>query len=116
MALVHEFPPVRPRKASASRRRRHLTQLPYRLHQIVPGAATILLNPVWSDAKGPTERTFVALCRDADGQQLQLPRGASRTIAALIQGAYPTANWDHTQTWRADTNQLTTWRQRQAAS
>ena len=115
MALVSEFLPVRPRKASASRRRRHHTQLPYRLHRIVPDAATILLTPVWSDAKGPMERVFVIVCRDTDGQQIRLPRGASRDIAALIQGAFPSADWDRTQTWRADNNELTTWRQRRAA-
>ena len=115
MALVHEFLPVRPRKASAARRRRHLTQLPYRLDQIIPGVTKVLLTPVWSDAKGPTERIFVVLARDTDGEQIQLPRGASRDIAALIQGAYPAANWDQTQTWHADTNELTTWQQRRAS-
>lgn len=115
MALVHEYLPVRPRKASAGRRRRHVTQLRYRLHRIVPGAATILLTPVWSDIKGPMERVFVIVCRDREGQQLRLQRGASRDIAALIQGAFPTADWDQTHTWRADSNELTGWQQRRAA-
>jgi hypothetical protein len=111
MSLIHEYLPVRPRSASASRTRRHVTQLPYRLHQILPDAATILLTPIWSDAKGPMERVFVVLARDYSGEQISLPRGASRNIAALIQGAYPRADWDRTQTWRADTNELSVFRQ-----
>jgi len=105
-----ETHPLHPRKASASRRRRHIRQLAWRVHQIAPGAATVLLTPVWHDPNGPLERVFVVTAR-ADGvkQHLQLPRGGSRQLAALMQGAFPSADWNRPQTWHADTNRLTTW-------
>lgn len=111
MALVSEFLPVHPRRASAGRRRRHRTQLAYRVARIVPGAATILLTPVWSDAKGPMEQVFLARALSPDGQPLRLPQGGSRDIAALMQSAFPRADWQRAQTWHADTNQLTAWGQ-----
>lgn len=107
---ISEHLPVRPRRASASRRRRHVTQLAYRVHQIIPGAERVLLTPVWTDAKGPMERVFVVTARNADGQHLKLPRGGSRQLASLMQGAYPTADWDRPQTWHGDSNQLVTWK------
>ncbi|MFF2852604.1 hypothetical protein ACFVT5_40885 [Streptomyces sp. NPDC058001] len=105
---IYEPLPVRPRKASASRRRRNTTRLPYRLAKLAPGAVTILLVSTWTDAKGPTERTFLATARDATGAKVQLPPGGSRDIAALVQGAFPGADWDRNQTWHADGNHLTT--------
>ncbi|MFE7954439.1 hypothetical protein [Streptomyces sp. NPDC057413] len=108
--LDRETHPLHPRKASAGRRRRHLRQLAWRVHQIVPGAVKVLLTPVWTDLHGPMERVFVVTARDAHGQHLKLPRGGSRQLAALMQGAFPTASWDQPQTWNAATNQLTTWR------
>lgn len=103
---VAEHLPTRPCKASAGRRRRHLKQLGYRIHQIVPAAHTVLLTPVWTDAHGDPEVVFVALVRDAAGRQLKLRSGDSRQLAALVQGAHPTANWACPQTWRADTQSL----------
>jgi hypothetical protein len=108
MATILEALPIRPRKASAGRRRRHHTQLPYRLDQIAPGAATILITPVWTDARGPMERTFLARALDTTGQKIRFPAGGSRQIASLMQGAFPAADWDRVQTWHADTNTLTT--------
>ncbi|MCW7941610.1 hypothetical protein AAW14_06060 [Streptomyces hygroscopicus] len=108
--MDHEANPLHPRRASAARRRRHRRQLGYRIHRIAPGAITVLLTPVWTDVHGPMERVFVVTARNADGHQLKLPRGGSRQIASLMQGAYPNANWDRTHTWRADSNQLTGWR------
>lgn len=107
MATVLEALPVHPRRASASRRRRHHTRLPYRLHQIAPGAVTILVTPIWSDARGATERTYLARALDAEGRVLKFPAGGSRRIAALLQGAYPAADWNRPQTWTAETNTLT---------
>jgi hypothetical protein len=115
MSLVDEFLPVRPRKASASRRRRHQTQLPFKLNRYAPGAVTILLTPVWTDALGPSERVFLATARNAGGDAIKLPAGGSRDIAALVQGAFPAADWNRPQTWRADTNQVTGWQQRRVA-
>ncbi|MER6350569.1 hypothetical protein ABT186_01630 [Streptomyces sp. NPDC001634] len=114
--MDHEAHPLHPRRASAARRRRHRTQLAYRIHRIAPGAVTVLLTPVWSDVHGPMERVFVVTARNADGQHLKLPRGGSRQITALVQGAFPTADWDRTHTWRADTNQLTGWQARRYAA
>lgn len=110
-----ETHPLHPRKASASRRRRHRAQLTYRIHTILPGAVTVLLTPVWTDTHGPFERVFVVTARDAEGAQLKLPRGGSRRLAALMQGAFPAANWDQPHTWRADTKQLHGWQQRRVA-
>ena len=111
-----EASPVHPRRASAGRRRRHLRQLAYRVHAIVPGAVTVLLNPYWSDSHGPSERVYVVTARDAAGNRIKLPAGGSRRLASLMQGAYPAADWNTTQTWRAATNTLTSWRQMRAAS
>jgi hypothetical protein len=99
--------PLRPRKASASRRRRHRTRLAHRIHRIAPGAATVLVTPLWTDATGTGVRHFVARALTADGRILKFQAGGSRQITALLQGAYPRANWDHPQSWRADTNTLT---------
>lgn len=112
MATVSEFLPVRPRKASAATRRRRVMRLAYQVHQIVPQAATVLLTPVWTDMHGSAERVYVVTARSADSKQhLQIPAGGSRTLAALMQGAYPGADWDRPQTWHNDTNRLTTWGQ-----
>lgn len=101
-----EAHPLHPRKASAGRRRRHLKQLPYRVHAVAPGAVTVLITSFWSDATGHTHRVLLAQCLDADGQRIRLPRGGSQRLAALLQGAFPGADWDRPQSWRADTNQL----------
>lgn len=114
--IDREAHPLHPHKASASRRRRHVKQLPYRIREIAPGAATVLLTPVWVDAHGPAERVFVVVARDADGGQLKLPRGGSRRLASLMQAAHPAADWNQTQTWRAAGNQLVSWTARRAAA
>ena len=106
-----EAHPLHPRKASAGRRRRHVKQLPFRIDAIAPGAVTVLVTSYWSDATGEAHRVLLARCLNADGEQVNLPRGGSRRLTSLLQGAFPTADWDHTQTWRADTNELITWQQ-----
>ena len=102
-----EVRPVRPRRASASRRRRHERQLPYRLHQIAPHAATILVTAIWMDGTGTGVRHYLARALSADGRIIKFAAGGSQRIASLLQGAYPGANWDHAQTWTAATNTLT---------
>lgn len=102
--------PEHPRRASAGRRRRHVKQLPFRVHQIIPGAVTVLVTPVWTDRNGPFEARFVVTARSADGQHLKLPRGGSRRLVALLQGVFPAADWHRAQTWHADSGQLTTWK------
>jgi hypothetical protein len=115
MATALEALPLHPRKASASRRRRHQTRLAMRIHRIAPGAATVLVTPLWTDTTGTGCRHFVARALTADGQILKFEAGGSRNITALLQGAYPGANWDHPQSWRADTNTLTDRISREAA-
>jgi hypothetical protein len=107
MGLVDEFLPVRPRKASASRRRRHQTQLAHRIGRIAPGAVTVLVTPLWTDSTGIGVRHFLARALTADGAFLKFEAGGSRQITVLLQGAYPGVNWDHPQTWTAATNALT---------
>jgi hypothetical protein len=106
MAVIEALP-IRPRKASASRRRRHQTRLSHRIHRIAPDAATVLVTPLWTDTSGTGERHFIARALTADGQILKFQQGGSRQITALLQGAYPSANWDHPQTWTAASNTLT---------
>lgn len=106
MAILEALP-LRPRKASASRRRRHQTQLAHRIRRIAPGAATVLVTPIWTDTTGAAERHFVARALTADGRFLKFQAGGSRQITALLQGAYPGANWDHPHTWTAASNTLT---------
>ncbi|MFR9796575.1 hypothetical protein ACL02U_11825 [Streptomyces sp. MS06] len=106
MATIEALP-TRPRKASASRRRRHLKQLPHRLHQIAPDAATVLVTPIWTDTSGPSTRHYLARALDPHGRLIRLPAGGSQRIAALLQGAYPTADWDRPHTWTAASNELT---------
>ncbi|MET9517484.1 hypothetical protein [Streptomyces sp. NPDC002994] len=108
-AKFSEHLPVRPRKASAGRRRRHRTQLGWRLNQIAPTAETVLLTPVWTDATGTVERVYVVTARDGSGRSLKLPQGGSRRITALVQGAHPEADWARPQTWRTSTARLTVW-------
>ena len=107
MTATLESLPVHPRRSSASRRRRHHTQLPYRLHQVAPGAVTILVTPIWTDGSGTGVRHYLARALDQDGRILKFPAGGSQRIASLLQGAHPGANWDHPQTWTASTNTLT---------
>lgn len=110
-----EAHPIHPRKASAGRRRRHQRQLPWRITQIAPGAVTVLLAPVWTDATGESHRTFLAQCFDTSGSKIRLPRGGSSRLADLMQGAFPGADWNRAQTWRADSNQVTRWQQRRTS-
>lgn len=114
--IDRETHPLHPRRASAGRRRRHRTQLGYRIHAILPGAVTVLMAPAWTDASGEMRRHYIVTARDADGQRISLPRGGSHRITALIQGAYPAANWDQAHTWHADSSQLTTWQSRGRAA
>lgn len=116
MTPTLEALPVRPYKASASRRRRHHVQLPYRLRKIAPDAATILITPLWTDSRGPAERTYLARALDTRGQVIKFQHGGSRRIAGMLQAAYPRANWDHPQTWTASGNTLTDRAHRQAVS
>jgi hypothetical protein len=102
-----ETHPLHPRRASASRRRRHLKQLSWRVRAIAPGAITVLVTPLWTDTSGTGVRHVVARALTADGQIVKFPAGGSRQITALLQGAYPAANWDHPQTWSAARNTLT---------
>lgn len=111
-----ETHPVRPRRASASRRRRHSKQLAYRIGRIAPGAVTVLVTPLWTDSTGSGVRHVVARALTAEGRVLKFQAGGSRQITALLQGAYPGANWDHPQTWRADSNTLTDRTTRREAS
>lgn len=107
--MYREHLPQHPRRCSAARRHRHQRQLPYRIGQLVPGAATILLTPVWTDINanetGHLDISFMARVRDRNGRPMKLPAGGSQRLAALLQGAF-TADWGKSQTWRADTNQL----------
>lgn len=102
-----ETHPVHPRKASAGRRRRHARQLPWRLQQIAPGAATILVTAIWMDGTGHGVRHYLARALAADGRIIKFAPGGSQRIASLLQGAYPGANWDHAQTWTVASNTLT---------
>jgi hypothetical protein len=106
-ATDREVQPLHPRKASAGRRRRHARQLPWRLHQIAPGAATILVTPIWMDGSGSSVRHYLARALDGNGQILKFAAGGSQRIACLLQAVYPGANWDHPQTWTAASNTLT---------
>ncbi|MFD5508951.1 hypothetical protein ACFWIB_14410 [Streptomyces sp. NPDC127051] len=89
------------RRSSSASRRHHRRYLAYRVDQLVPGAVSILLT--WASSGQP-----LAVVRDATGDQIRLPRGASRVLAARLQAAF-TADWSVPQTWRADTNSLTAW-------
>lgn len=103
----HETGNLHPRKSSASRRRRHARQLQWRLHQIAPGAATILITPIWMDGSGSSVRHYLARALDTNGQILKFPAGGSQRIACLLQAVHPGANWDHPQTWTAASGTLT---------
>jgi hypothetical protein len=105
-----ETRPTHPRKASARRRRRNSHRLPYLIHQIAPGAATVLLTSLRLD-DSPGEATFQALAKDTAGETVRLPEGGSHRIAELLQGAFPAADWTRAQTWHAASNTLNTWRQ-----
>jgi len=108
MTATAELLPVHPRRASAARRRRHRQQLPYRIHQIAPGAATILVTPIWTDGHSDGVRHYLARALDGHGRILKFPAGGSQRIAGLPQGAHPAADWNRPQTWHAATNTLTT--------
>lgn len=107
--MYREHLPQHPRRASAGTRRRHLKYLPWRISQLVPGAATVLLTPVWTDLNsnetGRLDISFMALVRDGSGLPMKLPTGGSQRLAALLQGAF-VADWSRSQTWRAETNTL----------
>jgi hypothetical protein len=110
MSTVTEFAPVHPRKASASRRRRYLKQLPFHLHQIVPGAATVLVTSVtWEDGDR-AELVYHLVVRDFFGTQMPVLRDDTLDIVALLQKAFPSANWARPQTWHWRGNRLSVWR------
>lgn len=110
MTTAVELLPVRPHRAGARRRRRHLKQLPYRLHQIAPGAATILVTSVlWKD-EGESELHFHLVVRDADGQQVPMPRDETTDVVTALQKAFPSADWTRAQTWHWRGNRLSQWR------
>lgn len=104
--IDREAQSVHPRRASAARRRRHARQLPWRLHQIAPGAVTILVTPIWMDGTGSSVRHYLARALDGDGRVIKFVPGGSQRIASLLQAVYPGANWDHPLTWTAATNTL----------
>lgn len=102
-----ETRPLHPRKSSAGRRRRHAQQLAWRINGIAPGAVTILVTPIWVDGTGTSVRHYLARALDSNGRIIKFEAGGSQRIASLLQAVYPGANWDHPQSWRADTNTLT---------
>jgi hypothetical protein len=107
--MYREHLPQHPRRSSAGTRRHHLKYLPWRISRLVPGAATVLLTPVWTDLNsndtGRLDISFMALVRDRTGLPMKLPAGGSQRLAALMQGAFD-ADWGKSQTWRADRNTL----------
>lgn len=109
--LRPEARPVRPRAASAGRRRRYVKQLRWEIGKVASGAQTVMLTPItWADEE-PTRWIYRALVRDADGQALTLAQGGTERLTTLLQAAYPRADWGRPQTWHADSNRLTTWGQ-----
>lgn len=101
----------RPRKASAGTRRNHLRRLPHRIHDLLPGAATILVTPVswFTDTDGRPASRYVLVAYDTDGNRIRHQAGTIARAVALLQGAFPTADWTTAQTWHATGNRLTTW-------
>lgn len=93
--------PLHSRRSSAHTRRHHLARLPYRIDQIAPGAASVLLVR-------RLDGTPQALVRDEAGARIDLPQGASRHLAERLRAAF-TATWAVPQTWHAATNTLTEW-------
>jgi hypothetical protein len=109
MTTMTEFSPAHPRKCSGARRRRHLKQLPFRLHEIVPGAATVLVTSVfWEDDADP-ERVYHLVIRDSSGARIMPPVGERERIVCLLQGAFA-ADWSRAQTWHLGGNRLSQWR------
>jgi hypothetical protein len=107
--LVREHRPERPRYSSKARMHRHQRQLSYRVHQLVPGAASVVLTPTWTGASiDDLHVVFMALVRDVNGIQPKLPRGGSQRLAELLQGAFK-ADWRRCQVWHADGNRLERW-------
>lgn len=104
----HECHPAHPKKASAGRRRRHVKQLPWRIHQLLPDAKVVLVTPVLG-ADG-NDRLVVTVARDAWGERLPVTADVRRQVVAWLQGAFPDADWTQAQTWRADTNEVVAWR------
>lgn len=102
---------TRPRKASAGTRSSHRRRLPHRIHQHLPGAATILVTPVawFTDTDGRPAARYVILARDAHGNRIPHNPGTIARTVDLLQGAFPTADWTTAQTWHADGNRLTAW-------
>lgn len=104
--LVRETLPVRPRKASAHKRRQRHARLAYEISLLAPGAVTVLVTPVWMTGMADGERTYMAVARDTGGEQIRRSPGAGLRITALLQAVWPCADWDRPQTWHADTNRL----------
>lgn len=111
MTTIAEFNTARPRRCSAGTRRHHRTYLPYRLREQLPGAATVMVTPVfWSDpAEVRPECVFHAVYFTAEGRRIVPRQTVTPRVVSLLQGAFPEADWQQSQIWRADTNQLTQW-------
>ncbi|MFI8872396.1 hypothetical protein [Streptomyces sp. NPDC055243] len=99
--------PIHPRRVSASRRHRNQNRLAYRIHELAPGAASVLMMPMPID---DADRVMVTVrVLTGAGLPVRLPLGGSHRLVELIQAAYPVADWSRAQTWHADNNRLTTW-------
>ncbi|MBD0743495.1 hypothetical protein [Streptomyces sp. CBMA152] len=104
-----------PRRSSAASRRHHQKYLGFRLQRLVPGAATVLVVPMWADLEAPdaepVEHVFLVLVRNARGERLKPPPGSTPQIVRLLQAAF-VADWSVAQTWRAADGSLTARRPR----
>jgi hypothetical protein len=104
------FTPLRPSKSSAGTRRHHRKYLAFHLHQIVPGAVSVLVTPVTREGVGCSRMAFVLVVFGPNGRHMRVPAGATDRIVALLQNVFPTRDWARCQTWRAATNDVTEYR------
>jgi hypothetical protein len=105
--LPNEYLPVHPRKASAATVRHRRNRLAFDLHRIVPGAVSVLATPVQLDVAGTPDTVFNAVIYGPAGERIMPPTESTHRIVALLQAAFPSADWSVCQSWRADTNRLT---------
>jgi hypothetical protein len=78
------------------------TVLTQAVDALIPGARTIRVTPVWTDASGSPRMEFVMLASTSAGQAIEPPRGATAAVAALLRAASPRADWARSHTWTSD--------------
>lgn len=107
MTATGEWSTARPRKASAGTRRHRIKYLTWQLRQHYPNAHQVFVTPItWADDSDRPDVLYTVSAYDSNGRRIVGRPAANARVVALLQGAFPAADWWQPQTWHAATNRL----------